>query len=504
MNQDKNLLFGVIAVQMGFVTRKQMMDCAAIWVTEQEKLLVDILEDRGYLKKDKRIILEQMVKLQIEANNDKIEDALNSLGGQESVHNTFAGSIVVTDSGEVLPSMGGTAESTDADTTKTDLTNDEKLTIEHPGRYTIKEERGRGGIGKVLVAFDSHLGREIAVKELIAVEEGVIKDKPTPVSKSAAMVARFLTEARITGQLEHPSIVPVYEIGKKADGSIYYTMKLVKGETLAGKLSKEKDLEGRLKYLDNFIDLCNAIAYAHSRGVIHRDIKPQNVMIGEFGETVVLDWGLAKVKGHTDETGDKLKSEIAELKEDHGFHTIAGKALGTPSYMPPEQAEGKLDDIDEQSDIYSLGAVLYEILTGEPPFTGDTAYEIVSKVINEEPKKLVDVNKDLPADMVAICEKALQKDKNKRYETALHLSEDIRNFMTGSMVSAYEYNPVEKLKIWVKKNKPVVITAGIGIFFLIGLTIFTWIGISRKNKDADRALAQVFYELGIKAEDEHR
>ncbi|MCK4665828.1 protein kinase [Candidatus Dependentiae bacterium] len=497
MNKEKNLLFGVLAVQMGFVTKEHMMAAAVIWATNQNRVLSDILVENGWLKEKNKLGIENIVELQLEDNENDLNKALDSIGGLEVVHKSFAGSIVVTESGEVLPSIGGTQEPTDTVSAQDDLTNDEKLTIEQPGRYTIKGEQGRGGIGKVLVAFDSHLGREIAVKELIAFDEGLNKDQPTPISKTAAMVARFLTEARITGQLEHPSIVPVYEIGKKSDGKIYYTMKLVKGETLADKLANEKDLAGRLKYLDNFVDLCNAIAYAHSRGVIHRDIKPQNVMIGEFGETVVLDWGLAKVKGHTDESSGKLKLEIEALKESSGFKTIPGRALGTPSYMPPEQAEGLLDEIDEQSDVYSLGAVLYEILTGQPPHTGETVYEIMSKVIDEEPKKLIDINKDLPADLVAICEKALYKKKKKRYANALNLSEDIKNFMTGSMVSAYQYNPIEKLKKWAKKNKPVVITATVGILLLFGLTLFTWINISKNKQFNKFSKVQILLEKAV-------
>ncbi|HDS09742.1 MAG TPA: serine/threonine protein kinase, partial [Firmicutes bacterium] len=237
---------------------------------------------------------------------------------------------------------------------------------------------------------------------------------------------------------------------------------------------------------------------------IHRDIKPQNIMVGEFGETVVLDWGLAKVKGKSDETIEKLKNEIEELKEGSGFRTVAGKAIGTPSYMPPEQAEGKLEEIDERSDVYSLGAVLYEILTGKPPFEGTTAYEIIGKVVNEDPVEPKKREEKIPEEISAITLKALKKNRNRRYESAKELADDIKRFMTGSLVSAYEYNPVEKLKKWTEKNKLVITTAGIGLAALLLFAIFSYINIIKKEDKADRALAQVFYELGQRSENERK
>ncbi|MEM9693119.1 MAG: protein kinase, partial [Myxococcota bacterium] len=171
-------------------------------------------------------------------------------------------------------------------------------------RYEVEGELGEGGIGKVLVARDTHLGRQVALKELLSdVRESMSPTEKTPVE------LRFVNEARITGQLEHPGIVPVYELGRRPDDTFYYTMRLVRGHTLELALA-EADLEGRLALLKHVIDLCNTMAYAHSRGVIHRDLKPENVMLGDFGETVVLDWGLAKVRGETDIQHNALADEL--------------------------------------------------------------------------------------------------------------------------------------------------------------------------------------------------
>jgi serine/threonine-protein kinase len=207
---------------------------------------------------------------------------------------------------------------------------------------------------------------------------------------SPELIERFLREAKVTGQLEHPNIVPVYEIAARDDGSVFYTMKLVRGKTMAHRLlaiqrdpglSPQQKLAERLKLLDPYIDICNAVAYAHSRGVIHRDLKPANIMLGEFGETLVLDWGLARVHGQQDSSTVRRKAvEQAfspSLVQEDAAGTLAGAVLGTPAYMPPEQARGELDKLDDRADVYALGAILYEILAGRPPYEGANARDVL-------------------------------------------------------------------------------------------------------------------------------
>src|SRR5690348_12331752 len=231
-----------------------------------------------------------------------------------------------------------------------------KVGEEAPGRYTYLSpegergaEIGRGGIGRVLLVMDAHLGREVAIKELLQDEAGV----------DSELMTRFLAEARITGQLEHPNIVPVYELGRRADGRLYYTMRMVRGETLSAALERARTLADRLALLTHFAGLCNAIAYAHSRGVVHRDIKPDNVMIGEFGETVVLDWGMAKVRPAATASGGDDGMAVDRLEHFDPDVTMEGSLCGTPTHMSPEQARGALDEIDERSDVWALGVVLY-------------------------------------------------------------------------------------------------------------------------------------------------
>ncbi|HQB10957.1 MAG TPA: serine/threonine-protein kinase, partial [bacterium] len=262
-------------------------------------------------------------------------------------------------------------------------------------KYRIEDEIGRGGIGRVLIAFDEKVGREIALKELIK-EDNPGSVTVAPLDKMKADEIRFLREAKVTGQLEHPGIVPVYEIGRKPDGNHYYTMRLVRGVTLSQAIYDAGTLQKRLRLLPHFRDICNAIAYSHSRGVIHRDIKPENIMIGEFGETVVLDWGLAKVKGEADQAEGELREELNLLKVDNIGKTLKGKAIGTPAYMSPEQANGEISEIDERSDIYSLGAVLYEILTGHAPFKGRDVKETLEMVKLNTPVEITIFEPEAP------------------------------------------------------------------------------------------------------------
>lgn len=308
---------------------------------------------------------------------------------------------------------------------------------EAPGRYAHLGEYSRGGMGRILLVHDQTIGRQVALKELFPESEA--GGEESSVQRSAAMVARFLREAQLTGQLEHPSIVPVYEMGQRDDGTLYYTMKLVRGKTLYDALSEKNSPGERLKLLPHVVDLCQAIAYAHSRGVIHRDLKPRNVMIGEFGETVVIDWGLAKAQSGDHDTecagADSTMTEGVQalVNTASPYHTMDGTVLGTAAYMSPEQASGDVESVDERSDVYSLGAVLYEVLTGRPPFTGMTAIDVLDKVVHERPAPVLKVERRVPPRLAAICERAMARAPAKRYASARELADDIQAFISGQV-----------------------------------------------------------------------
>ncbi|MBI5763501.1 MAG: protein kinase [Planctomycetes bacterium] len=237
------------------------------------------------------------------------------------------------------------------------------------GRYQVLGEIARGGVGIVLKGRDLDLGRDVAMKVL----------KPDHAGRSH-MVQRFIEEAQITGQLQHPGVLPIYELGRQDNGRPYFAMKLVRGQTLAALLSHRSDpVYERQKYLRIFAQVCETIAYAHAKGVIHRDLKPSNVMVGAFGELHVVDWGLAKVLlrgGAADEspTARAVEQEIATIRTGSvAAESLVGTVMGTPAYMSPEQASGRVEELDERADVFSLGAMLCEILTGRPPYRGENA-----------------------------------------------------------------------------------------------------------------------------------
>jgi len=245
------------------------------------------------------------------------------------------------------------------------------------GRYHLHGEIARGGMGLVLKGRDVDLGRDVAVKVLLE------KHRDSP-----EMVSRFVEEAQIAGQLQHPGIIPVYELGRLPDDRLYIAMKLIRGRTLAALLEARTDAsENRPRYLAVFEQLCQAMAYAHSCGVVHRDLKPSNVMVGGFGEVQVMDWGLAKVidRGGVADEERSLRSQ-AEIEPVRTLRTGSsadesrvGSVLGTPCYMAPEQARGLLDTLDERADVFGLGAILCEILTSLPPYTGPSGNEVYDK-----------------------------------------------------------------------------------------------------------------------------
>src|SRR5262245_10508189 len=301
-----------------------------------------------------------------------------------------------------------------------------------PGdRYVRLGLHDQGGMGRVWVARDIGLDRDVALKEL-----------HPQLSANPIALARFVREARITGQLEHPGVVPVYELAGVDKRQPFYTMRFVKGRTLlqASVDYHEKRKSGADASLDlsallhAFVTVCNTVGYAHSRGVIHRELQGQNVILGDFGEVVVLDWGLAKRVGATDnpaEAADEDASDNPDL-------TQQGQTLGTPASMAPEQAAGRQDEIDHRTDIYGLGALLYEILTGQQPFAGASTREVLRRVIEEEPAPPRQHCPDVPPGLEAVCLKALAKKPEDRYAAATELAAAVQQWQETERRTAEE------------------------------------------------------------------
>jgi len=375
-------------------------------------------------------------------------------------------------------------------------------------RYKVEREHARGGMGRILLARDHVVGREVALKELLPHTGGSM---PADHPVSQGLEERFLREAKITGQLEHPNIVPVYEIGKHPDGAIYYTMKFVRGETLARKLKRinndsaldrKQKLAARLKLLDSFIDVCNAIAYAHNRGVIHRDIKPDNVMVGEYGETVVLDWGLARVKGQEDTAARQLLESTKHMSKslvnaDSENLTLHGSVVGTPAYMPPEQARGDLENVDEQSDVYALGAVLYEIIAGRAPFDGPVPGLIIQQVLHGTPIRAGAVVPEAPPELEALILHAMAREKGDRLGSARQLANELVAFRDGKTLASYQYTLREHIGRWVSRHKRAVILAMIAAYAVVAAGTYHYFQLREEKQMVEDQKLQADKARGV-------
>jgi eukaryotic-like serine/threonine-protein kinase len=280
-------------------------------------------------------------------------------------------------------------------------------------------------MGRVEVVEDRLLNRPVARKVLDL-------GGRTP---SATMIARFLREARVTARLEHPAIVPIHDLIRLEDGRIAYTMKRVRGRTLAQALKQAPDLESRLALLSHLQDVCNALAFAHSHGVVHRDLKPANVLIGEFGETVVIDWGLAGVPG---EDEPAWEVDTAPLSGDSGL-TQAGNVMGTPRYMSPEQALGDAEHVDATADVWALGMMLREVLSGHRPYGEASSEEMLAQARWGEPGPAQAIAPKAPKELCAIADMATDRDPQDRYPHAGALAEDLTAWRAGRRVSAFRY-----------------------------------------------------------------
>ena len=498
---ESDFIFCLQAVQIGLVESRVLIEAGLSWSRGEVKDLRAEVIRRSNLSHEDIELLDKTVERILRKHGGDISKSLHSFGEARRVFESLGGALSPGDREKPpleVPSPG--------EKKPLDEVNPQLVTEETPGRYTIRYEHGRGGIGKVFVAFDQHVGRDIAVKELLL--ESSQGTPGTPMRLATEAAARFLREARITGQLEHPSIVPVYEIGRHANGKLYYTMKMVRGKTLLEAIHACSSLSQRLKLLPHFLDLGNAVAYAHSRGVLHRDIKPQNVMIGEFGETVVLDWGLAKPKGAVGIEDWRFQKEMALLKDAAAGKSVDGEALGTPEYMPPEQAWGELEQIDERSDVYSLGAVLYALLTGKPPFEGNSPFEVIGKVqkYSEGKCSLTPIHSEeeaVPPELWAIAEKALAPRKEKRYSSAKELVREIEAYTQGKRVGAYQYGTWELFKLFINRHKAA--TAAVAV--VLATTLLAGILISlayqeavKNEREAKKNLAEAFIKEARSAE----
>ena len=342
--------------------------------------------------------------------------------------------------------------------------------------YQTGDEIARGGMGRIVAAEDRRLGRKVALKELI--------------DPASDQTTRFQREALITARLQHPGIVPVYEAGRWPTGEPFFAMKLVAGKPLDQVIAAARTLDDRLALLPRLTAACDAIAYAHSQRVIHRDLKPGNILIGDFGETVVIDWGLAKDLDAVD-TFDSAnraprrpsQKNLASPKSTASSTlTVAGAVMGTPAYMAPEQARG--EPVDQRADVFALGAMLYHVLAGAPPYNARTATDVIAAAALGKVVPLSDREKRAPRDLVAIVERAMAPLPVDRYPDAGVFAEELRRFMTGRLVDAHRYTAAQRLGRFIKRHRGAFTVATIAV---LGFIAFGSVAIHRIVEARDQA-----------------
>jgi serine/threonine protein kinase/Flp pilus assembly protein TadD len=459
---DRNLLFGILALQNNFVGREALLSAFNSWVVDKSLCLGDLFCERGALAADERSLLDALVAEHLERfENDPVKSlaSLSSIGsvrdelsrlGDEELQQSLR--LWGADHGRKGKSarLGGLETAT-------------PLSVGEPtsagGRFRVLRPHARGGLGEVFVARDTELNRDVALKEI----QDDYADDPR-------YRAKFVYEAEVTGGLEHPGIVPVYGLGHTPEGRPFYAMRFIKGDRLKDAIKRFHEAERQLgrdagertlalrELLGRFIDVCDAIAFAHSRGVLHRDLKPGNIMLGRYGETLVVDWGLAKAldrqesgpAGGTGQDEPPLSPASGSTLEP----TLTGKAIGTPAYMSPEQVDSRLHGpAGVSSDVYCLGATLYHLLTGQPPCVAEDPGEIYKKVLAGEIPRPRSLSPRLSPALEAVCMKAMARHPESRYESARALARDVQRWLADEPVTAWR----EPLRIragrWIGRHR---------------------------------------------------
>ena len=447
---NRDLLFGLIALQNGMIDQFQLVAAFQAWTLEKNRSLAEHLAGRGDLEADQRAIIEAMVGLHLKKHAGSTEKSLAAIPSAASTRQTLE-RIADRDLGASLALLppatdGDSAFSRINDRTgtfsginlaETDpgseppiLTKGGTPFDESAGRYQLLGEIARGGMGAVLKGRDPDLNRDLALKVLLEQH----RDRTD-------LVERFMEEAQICGQLQHPGVVPVYELGSLPDRRPFFAMKLVKGQTLAVLLGRRDSPADDLpRFLSIFEAVFQTVAYAHARGVIHRDLKPSNVMVGSFGEVQVMDWGLAKVlpKNGQSAPGPEtppVNETVVSTPRSKGDSDLseAGSVLGTPAYMAPEQARGETEAVDRRADVFALGSILCEVITGSPAFGGASSLEILRAAGRADTAAAIDRLARCEADdeLIALARDCLAADPKNRPADAGAVAERLTDYLAG-------------------------------------------------------------------------
>jgi serine/threonine-protein kinase len=489
-NADRNLLFGVLALQADLLDNNQFAEACSAWAARKDTPLAELLVERGWLTPRDREDVERLLERKLRKHNGDAHASLAAVAGPEV--RRALDTIDDADVERSLANLPGEPHASDLPTVDA---------LPAAGRYRVLRPHAQGGLGEVFVALDTELHRNIALKQLQQ------RHADDPNSRG-----RFVLEAEVTGGLEHPGIVPVYGKGHYPDGRPFYAMRLIKGESLKDALTRfhqAPDFQGAefRQLLRRFLDVCNAVAYAHSRGVLHRDVKPANIMLGAYGETLVVDWGLAKVVGRAHVSGNAATEELTLQPASLAGHeeTGAGSAMGTPAFMSPEQAAGRLDDLSPASDVYSLGATLYAVLTGRAPFAGSGKGDVLQQVQRGEFPPPRQVQPAVPAALDAVCRKAMAVKVADRYPSPLALATEVERWLADEPVSAYPEALTVRLSRWGRQHQKLVTGAAVLLVTaVLAMEVGLWtLERERTRTAAARAHAEEHFQLAKDAVDRY-
>jgi serine/threonine-protein kinase len=487
-----SLLFGLLALQNHFIDRDTLLAAFNAWVADKSQSLGQILLDRGALTPARHALLTELVHEHLDQHGHDPERSLAVLTVSPAVRDQLEQVPDVDLQAGLLYLRLATTDDAGDQGEATATWDEESGATDPEGRFQIVRLHDRGALGEVYVARDQQLHRIVALKR-IKLDHAVDQEKR----------ARFVVEAEITGRLEHPGIVPVYGLGAYDDGRPFYAMRFIRGDNLKSAIEQfhQEEEKGRgpgsrtlalQKLLRRFLDVCNAIDYAHSRGVLHRDLKPGNIMLGKFGETLVVDWGLAKSLGRTEAVAASATLDERTLIPQSGSDlrgTELGARLGTPAYMSPEQATGRIDELGPASDVYSLGATLYCVLTGRAPFADSAIAELLRKVERGDFVPPRNLKGWIDPALEAICLKAMATDPARRYCTPRALADDVEHWLADEPVSAWREPIRRRLRRWGRRHRLLVTGLAATLIVAMGALAVGNVLVAHQRDRAERNLA---------------